>query len=86
MVNAAAVFYNEQIVTDFCANTDDAESQTEGEDLERARQMRMDEVKLKPLPDLPTDTETEVSLVFGRRAARFLCRLYDAFQTAALRR
>lgn len=40
---------------------DEADSQTEGEELELAREMRMQEVKLKPLPYLPTDTETEVS-------------------------
>lgn len=37
-----------------------ADSQTEGEEMDRARQIRMQEVKLKPLPYLPTDTETEV--------------------------
>lgn len=42
--------------------TDDgADSQTEGEEQVRARLIRMQEVKLKPLPYLPTDTETEVS-------------------------
>lgn len=40
---------------------DGADSQTEGEEQERARQIRMQEVKLKPLPYLPTDTETEVN-------------------------
>lgn len=39
-----------------------ADSQTEGEEMDRARQIRMQEVKLKPLPYLPTDTETEVIL------------------------
>lgn len=40
---------------------DEADSQTEGEELARAREMRMQEVKLMPPPTLPTDTETEVS-------------------------
>lgn len=40
---------------------DEADSQTEGEELEKARAIRMQEVKLRPLPYLPTDTETEVS-------------------------
>lgn len=39
---------------------DDADSQTDGEELERARAIRMQEVKLKPVQYLPTDTETEV--------------------------
>ncbi|KAJ6638608.1 [F-actin]-monooxygenase Mical [Pseudolycoriella hygida] len=39
---------------------DEADSQTEGEELEKAREIRMQEVKLKPLPYLATDTETEV--------------------------
>lgn len=37
------------------------ESQTEGEELERAREIRRQEFKLQPVPFLPTDTETEVS-------------------------
>lgn len=40
---------------------DDADSQTEGEEQAKAREIRMQEVKLMP-PILPTDTETEVSL------------------------
>lgn len=40
---------------------DEADSQTEGEELERAREARRQEVKLKPVQYLPTDTETEVS-------------------------
>lgn len=40
---------------------DEAESQTEGEEFARAREIRMQEVKLMPLPKLPTDTETDVS-------------------------
>lgn len=40
---------------------DDVESQTEGEELERAREIRRQEFKLQPVPFLPTDTETEVS-------------------------
>lgn len=43
---------------------DEADSQTEGEELDRARQERMQEVNLKPLPYLQTDTETEVK--FGK--------------------
>lgn len=43
---------------------DEADSQTEGEELEKAREIRMQEVKLKPLPYLATDTETEVSKFF----------------------
>lgn len=41
---------------------DEADSQTEGEELERAREARRQEVKLKPVQYLPTDTETEVSI------------------------
>lgn len=41
---------------------DEADSQTEGEELDRARQERMQEVNLKPLPYLQTDTETEVKI------------------------
>ena len=41
---------------------DDVDSQTEGEDFKKAREMRRQEVKLLPIPtNLPTDTETEVS-------------------------
>lgn len=39
---------------------DEADSQTEGEELDKARKERMQEVNLKPLPYLQTDTETEV--------------------------
>lgn len=39
----------------------DADSQTEGEELAKAREIRMNEVKLQPLPYVQTDTETEVS-------------------------
>lgn len=52
-----------------------AESQTEGEELEKAREIRMQEVKLKPLPYLPTDTETEVSFarfVFSAKKKKIL--------------
>lgn len=42
---------------------DDADSQTEGEEFAKAREMRMNEVKLKPPLYVLTDTETEVSLV-----------------------
>lgn len=41
---------------------DDNDSQTEGEELAKAREMRMNEVKLQPPPlCVLTDTETEVS-------------------------
>lgn len=41
---------------------DGDDSQTEGEELKRAREMRREEVRLMPIPtNLPTDTETEVS-------------------------
>ncbi|EDS38802.1 mical [Culex quinquefasciatus] len=44
----------------YSSEDDEADSQTEGEELARAREMRMQEVKLMPPPTLPTDTETEV--------------------------
>lgn len=37
--------------------------------MDRARQIRMQEVKLKPLPYLPTDTETEVILSCLKQAS-----------------
>ncbi|XP_052868235.1 F-actin-monooxygenase Mical [Anopheles cruzii] len=43
----------------YSSEDDDADSQTEGEELARAREMRMQEVKLMPPLTLPTDTETE---------------------------
>lgn len=43
---------------------DEADSQTEGEELDKARAIRMQEAKVKPVQYLPTDTETEVSLSF----------------------
>uniref|UniRef100_A0A1Q3FJ95 BMERB domain-containing protein n=1 Tax=Culex tarsalis TaxID=7177 RepID=A0A1Q3FJ95_CULTA len=43
----------------YSSEDDEADSQTEGEELARAREMRMQEVKLMPPPTLPTDTETE---------------------------
>lgn len=42
------------------SDDDDADSQTEGEDQARAREIRMQEVKLQPLAYPTTDTETEV--------------------------
>lgn len=48
---------NSKLHTDDDAN----DSQTEGEELARAREIRKQEVQLKPLPILPTDTETDVS-------------------------
>lgn len=41
---------------------DGADSQTEGEELVKAREMRRNEVKLQPPLYVLTDTETEVSL------------------------
>lgn len=41
---------------------DEADSQTEGEELEKARAIRMQEAKVKPVQYLPTDTETEVRI------------------------
>lgn len=61
---------------------DQADSQTEGEELERARRVRMDEVKLKPLPYLPTDTETEVSPLY---LIPYWQRLYRSLKMVALR-
>ncbi|XP_055597681.1 F-actin-monooxygenase Mical isoform X3 [Uranotaenia lowii] len=43
----------------YSSEDDEADSQTEGEELARAREIRMQEVKLKAPPTLPTDTETE---------------------------
>lgn len=45
----------------YSSEDDDADSQTEGEELAKAREIRMNEVKLQPLPYVQTDTETEVS-------------------------
>lgn len=44
------------------SDDDEADSQTEGEDQVRAREIRMQEVKLTPLA-YPTDTETEVIIL-----------------------
>lgn len=45
-------------------STDDGKDDTEGEEFKKARELRREEVRLQPLPvNLPTDTETEVSLV-----------------------
>lgn len=46
------------------SDEDEADSQTEGEDQVRAREIRMQEVKLKPLAYPTTDTETEVGMAF----------------------
>ncbi|XP_058443081.1 F-actin-monooxygenase Mical-like isoform X2 [Malaya genurostris] len=43
----------------YSSEDDEADSQTEGEEFARAREIRMQEVKLMPPPTLPTDTETE---------------------------
>lgn len=45
------------------SDEDDADSQTEGEDQARAREIRMQEVKLQPPVYMPTDTETEVGFL-----------------------
>lgn len=45
----------------YSSEDDDADSQTEGEELAKAREMRMNEVKLQPPLYVFTDTETEVS-------------------------
>ncbi|XP_058443082.1 F-actin-monooxygenase Mical-like isoform X3 [Malaya genurostris] len=45
----------------YSSEDDEADSQTEGEEFARAREIRMQEVKLMPPPTLPTDTETEVA-------------------------
>lgn len=43
---------------------DEADTQTEGEELAKARELRMQEVKLRPmLCAATTDTETEVSFL-----------------------
>lgn len=47
----------------FLYYVDDGKDDTEGEEFQKAREMRREEVRLQPLPsNLPTDTETEVSL------------------------
>uniref|UniRef100_A0A336MWJ0 F-actin monooxygenase n=1 Tax=Culicoides sonorensis TaxID=179676 RepID=A0A336MWJ0_CULSO len=46
---------------EYSSEDEDAhDSQTEGEELARAREIRKQEVQLKPLPILPTDTETDI--------------------------
>lgn len=45
----------------YSSEDDDADSQTEGEELAKAREMRMNEVKLQPPLYVLTDTETEVN-------------------------
>lgn len=45
----------------YSSEDDDADSQTEGEELAKAREIRMNEVKLQPPLYVLTDTETEVS-------------------------
>lgn len=50
---------------------DEADSQTEGEELEKARAIRMQEAKVKPVQYLPTDTETEVRYHFFLNAQLF---------------
>jgi F-actin monooxygenase len=48
----------------YSSEDDDADSQTEGEELAKAREMRMNEVKLLPPPmSVLTDTETEVGFI-----------------------
>lgn len=46
----------------YSTEDDAADSQTEGEELAKAREIRMNEVKLQPPLYVLTDTETEVSL------------------------
>lgn len=54
---------------------DEADSQTEGEELEKARAIRMQEAKVKPVQYLPTDTETEVRIKqFSYTLSLFLVR------------
>ena len=45
----------------YSSEDDDADSQTEGEEQAKAREIRMNEVKLQPPLYVLTDTETEVS-------------------------
>lgn len=53
-----------QLVFINCLSDDDGKDDTEGEDFKKARELRREEVRLQPLPaNLPTDTETEVSLI-----------------------
>lgn len=47
----------------YSTEDDAADSQTEGEELAKAREMRMNEVKLQPPLYVLTDTETEVSFL-----------------------
>lgn len=47
----------------FICTDDEADSQTEGEELDKARAIRMQEAKVKPVQYLPTDTETEVCIL-----------------------
>lgn len=49
----------------YSSEDDDADSQTEGEELAKAREMRMNEVKLQPPLYVLTDTETEVSFLIS---------------------
>lgn len=44
----------------YSSEDDDADSQTEGEELAKQREIRMKEVKLQPPLYVLTDTETEV--------------------------
>ena len=56
----------------YSSEDDDADSQTEGEELAKAREMRMNEVKLQPPLYVFTDTETEVSFVIVSIIKSFL--------------
>lgn len=52
--------------------TDDGKDDTEGEEFAKARELRREEVRLPPLPpNLPTDTETEVSLKISHFYLKF---------------
>lgn len=56
----------------FLCIDDEADSQTEGEELEKARAIRMQEAKVKPVQYLPTDTETEVSILFNKISSFYI--------------
>lgn len=58
------LYFNNSYFRLFISSDEDVESQTEGEEFEKARERRRQEVKLQPLPYLPTDTETEVSQLY----------------------
>lgn len=66
----------------YSSEDDDADSQTEGEELAKAREIRMNEVKLQPPLYVLTDTETEVSwmmnyLIVGQSREKY--KIYSLF-------